>query len=131
MMGKEDRPRNIGYHRLVLDFQWTLTMGVSILNRAAGILLFPGVAFILYLLGASLESESSFEAVRADINTPVYAFLLWAILSALFYHIVLGMKHLLMDLGIGETLESSRLAAKISIVVNVAGIAYLAYYFFS
>ena len=31
--------------------------------------------------------------------------ILWGILSALLYHLVAGIRHLIMDMGIGETLR--------------------------
>ncbi|HBM49256.1 MAG TPA: succinate dehydrogenase, cytochrome b556 subunit [Marinobacter sp.] len=45
--------------------------------------------------------------------------IIWGILSALLYHLVAGIKHLLMDAGIAEELESGRLAAKITLVVSI------------
>ena len=59
----------------------------------------------------------------ARVNELLDSFLakliIWGILSALLYHLVAGIKHLFMDMGIGEELESGRLASKITIVVSV------------
>jgi len=41
------------------------------------------------------------------------------LLSALLYHLVAGVRHLIMDMGIGETLEGGRLGSKIIIAVSV------------
>jgi len=40
-------------------------------------------------------------------------------LSALLYHLVAGTKHLLMDMGIGEELESGLVAAKVTLAVAI------------
>jgi len=40
------------------------------------------------------------------------------ILSALIYHSVAGIKHLVMDLGFGETLQSTKIGSIIVIVVS-------------
>jgi succinate dehydrogenase / fumarate reductase cytochrome b subunit len=42
----------------------------------------------------------------------------WGVLSALIYHSVAGVKHLVMDAGFGETLEGGQLAAKIVFAVS-------------
>ncbi|MGE7959832.1 succinate dehydrogenase, cytochrome b556 subunit, partial [Pseudomonas sp. NPDC089530] len=44
---------------------------------------------------------------------------IWGILSALLYHLVAGVRHLIMDMGIGETLEGGKLGSKIVIAVSV------------
>jgi succinate dehydrogenase / fumarate reductase cytochrome b subunit len=44
--------------------------------------------------------------------------ILWGILTALAYHIVGGIRHLIMDLGYFEELESGALTAKVSFAVT-------------
>ena len=51
--------------------------------------------------------------------------MLWGVLSALLYHLVAGIRHLLMDAGLGESLEGGRLGAKILIVIAVVLIVLL------
>ena len=43
--------------------------------------------------------------------------MLWGILTALFYHIVLGIRHLLMDLGYFEEMETGLASTKVSFVI--------------
>jgi succinate dehydrogenase / fumarate reductase cytochrome b subunit len=51
--------------------------------------------------------------------TSVWAKLgVWGVLSALIYHSVAGVKHLIMDAGIGETLEGGQMAAKMVFAVS-------------
>ena len=40
-------------------------------------------------------------------------------MSALLYHLVAGIRHLVMDAGVGEGLESGQLGAKLLIVIAV------------
>jgi len=42
----------------------------------------------------------------------------WGTLAALAYHLVAGVRHLIMDMGIGETLEGGRLGAKLTFIVS-------------
>jgi len=69
-------------------------------------------------LEKSLASEEGFEAIRGIMNSPFGMFVTWALLSALAYHFVAGIKHLVMDFGFGETIESSRLASITTILVS-------------
>lgn len=90
----------------------------SILHRISGVVLFAGLGFLLYGLDLSLASEESFEALRELLASPLAKFIVWGILSALIYHFVAGVKHLLMDVDIGDGKESGRLGAVLTIVLS-------------
>lgn len=128
MLNKDTRPTNIEKHKLFFTFHWTPTMYLSILNRGAGMLIFFCLGFLLYALGMSLESEESFLAIKAQLQTPVMSFILWVLASAIYYHFIMGIKHLLMDLGIGETLEGAKTALMLVIPALAVGILFLAYF---
>ncbi|MDX5299376.1 MAG: succinate dehydrogenase, cytochrome b556 subunit [Gammaproteobacteria bacterium] len=91
----------------------------SILHRVSGVIVFVGVAFLLYGLQLSLSGEEGFNAVRAIMQGFLAKLIVWGLLAALLYHLVAGIKHLIMDLGIGETLEGGRMGAKIVLAVSV------------
>lgn len=90
----------------------------SIIHRITGLILFVGVAFMLCALDSSLTSEQSFNELKESLQSPLAKFIAWGLVSALLYHFVAGVKHLVMDMGIGETLEGGKLGAQITIVVS-------------
>ncbi|MEQ5815380.1 succinate dehydrogenase, cytochrome b556 subunit [Marinobacter sp. NFXS11] len=100
-------------------FHFPLPAITSILHRISGIILFVAVAFMLYGLQLSLSGEEGFSRVSELLDSFLAKLITWGILSALLYHLVAGIKHLFMDMGIGEELESGRLASKITIAVSV------------
>jgi succinate dehydrogenase / fumarate reductase cytochrome b subunit len=108
---KDTRPINVGILDL-LKFAWPFQALVSITHRIAGVILFIGIAFILFALEMSLESEAAFDHLNMMIASPLGKFVTWGILSALAYHFVAGIKHLIVDFGLGETLEGGLMAAR-------------------
>lgn len=92
---------------------------VSILHRVSGIVLFAVVALLLCMLDASLESEQGFADMAAAFNSIPAKLILWASLAALIYHLLAGVRHMLMDLGIGESLEGGRRSAVTVLVLSV------------
>ena len=100
-------------------FHFPLPAITSILHRISGIIIFVGVAFLMYGLDLSLSGEDGFNRVNELLDSFLAKLIIWGILSALLYHLVAGIKHLLMDAGIAEELESGRLAAKITLVVSI------------
>lgn len=99
-----------------------ITAYVSILHRMSGVFLFAGIAYLLWILDSSLDSQESFAAVRDASANPIYKFLLWAILSGLAYHLIMGIRHLIMDCGIGESLKGGQLGAKIALTLAIISI---------
>ena len=90
----------------------------SILHRISGIIVFVGIALLMYVLDKTLASEEGFNAVQNFLDGTFVKLILWGVLSALAYHLVAGCKHLLMDMGVGETLEGARLGAKLVLGVS-------------
>lgn len=116
-MSKDHRPINVNPADLA-RFRWPIAAVASITHRIAGVVLFVGVAFGLYALDISLSSEAGFDRLKAMIASPFGMFVTWGLLAALSYHFVAGIKHLLLDLEIGETLEGAKFASKTTILFS-------------
>ena len=89
------------------------------MHRVSGIIMFVGVAFMLYGLDLSLSGEEGYGHVSELLSGFFAKLIIWGILSALLYHLVAGTKHLLMDMGVGEELASGLLAAKVTLVIAI------------
>lgn len=96
-----------------------VTAWASITHRATGVFLFAGMAFLIWGLDASLRSPESFAALQDTLASPLAKLVLWAILAGLIYHSLAGVRHLIMDMGVGETLEGGVLGARIVMVLAV------------
>ncbi|WP_396586742.1 succinate dehydrogenase, cytochrome b556 subunit [Bermanella sp. R86510] len=111
----QQRPKNLDLTTISLP----LPAYTSILHRIAGVVLFVGVIFLLLALGDSLQSAQGFAQAKESMTTGFGSFITWGLLSALAYHFVAGIKHLIMDFGIGETKEGGKAAAIITLVLAV------------
>lgn len=78
---------------------------------------------MLYLLDLSLQSESGFALVVELLDNVFVKLVAWAVLSGLLYHLIAGIKHLLMDLGYGETLKGGFVGACLTIALSALAIA--------
>lgn len=112
---KDNRPVNID----LTTFKYPLPAITSILHRISGVVIFAGIALLLYLLQLSLESAAGFAEVAALLDSMLIKFLSWSMLAALLFHLIAGIKHLLMDMGIGESLAGGVLAAKLTLVFSI------------
>ena len=121
-MKQNSRPINVGLGDLA-SFKWPITALTSITHRVAGVVLFIGVAFMLYALDLSLSSEEEFNALKGIMVSPLGKFVTWGLLSSLAYHFVAGIKHVVMDGGFGETLKGGQLASKLTLFFSFLLIA--------
>jgi len=95
----------------------------SISHRIAGVALFLAVPILLWMLDRSLASPESFAEMKELLDTWPAEVVLFGILMAVAYHFVAGIKHLIMDWGIGETLEGGRRFAIAGFVIAAVLIA--------
>ena len=110
----KERPVNLD----LTAMRWPITAFTSMPHRISGLLLFIAVGFLIWALGASLESQESFDSLKECLSGFFSKLIIWAILSALIFHFFAGIKHLLMDIGIGETLEGAHLGSKLVLAVS-------------
>jgi succinate dehydrogenase / fumarate reductase cytochrome b subunit len=113
------RPVNLDISTIKLP----ITAYVSILHRVSGVFLFAGVAVLLWILDASLDSQDGFNSIRDLATNPVFQGVLWVVLAALSYHTVAGIRHLIMDMGVGESLKGGKTGAAIVLVIAIILIA--------
>lgn len=78
---------------------------------------------MLWMLDSSLTSPEGFAAVRDASSNPVCKFVSFVVLAALAYHTIMGIRHLIMDFGVGESLKGGQLGAKIAFVIAFVSIA--------
>ena len=115
---KDTRPKNLDFS----TFNLPLPAITSILHRISGLFIFVGLALLLWLFSESLSSEQGFNNVAMWMDNLIVKLALWAVISGLLYHLIAGIKHLIMDMGIGETLEGAQLGAKLVVALSAISI---------
>ena len=110
-----NRPVNLD----LATVKFPITAIVSILHRITGVVLLAGILLLMWLLDLSLESEEGFNVAQEMLALPLVKVFVWGVLSALAYHSVAGVRHLLMDMGIGESLEGGKRGATIALVSSI------------
>ncbi|MCL1075132.1 succinate dehydrogenase cytochrome b556 subunit [Shewanella dokdonensis] len=92
---------------------------VSILHRITGVIMLFAVGILLWLLNASLQSAESFNHLQSLLDSFLMKFILWGILTALGYHLLGGLRHLVMDTGRWEELASGKASANAVFVLAI------------
>ena len=97
-----------------------VTAVASITHRVSGALLFVGSGYLIWLLDRALGSESGFAEVESLLATLPGKAALWAVLVALCYHLLAGVRHLLLDFHLGDSLEGGRRSSWTVLVLAAA-----------
>jgi succinate dehydrogenase / fumarate reductase cytochrome b subunit len=87
----------------------------SILHRVTGVALFFALLFVVWAWAMSLSSEEGFVLVVELMNGVLGKIVLIGTLSALIYHTLGGVRHMIMDLGYWEEVQSGNASASIII----------------
>ena len=117
MKAKQNRPVNLD----LTTFKFPVTSIASILHRASGFFLFLVIPVLLCALGSSLSSEAGYASVMQWGESFFCRLIIGVIVAALFYHLVAGVRHMVMDLGYGETLEEGQMIARLTLGVGIIG----------
>ena len=105
-------------------YRWQITMTMSILHRATGIVLAAGAFGLAAWLLALARGGEAWEHVAACVASPIGLLFLAAFSLSLVYHLLNGIRHLLWDAGIGfeipEFYASGWTVAALTVVLTAA-----------
>ena len=104
MTVNDKRPVNLALGTI----QFPLPAIASILHRISGFALFGVLPAVLWAWQQSLSSPEAFQALADCVW---FRLGIVVVLAGVIYHFFAGLKHLVMDIGIGETLAGARLLA--------------------
>jgi len=111
---KDNRPVNLDLGTI----SFPITAIASILHRASGVFIFAAAGVLLWVLDVSLSSPEGYAALADCLAGPLAKLAMWVIAVGFIYHACAGVKHLIMDMGIGETMEGGVLGARLVFVAT-------------
>lgn len=113
---KKQRPVNLSLTDLA-TIKMHPAAYASLLHRVSGVIMVFAIGILLWVLSLSLSSAEDFSQLQATLDGFFFKFILLGVLSALIYHLLGGIRHLIMDLGHFEELASGNISAKIVMVL--------------
>ena len=81
--------------------------------------MFFALIFVIWAWAVSLSSAEGFDLVKNVMTSFVAKFIAWGTISVLVYHLIGGIRHLIMDMGHWEELASGNLSAKVTIALSL------------
>lgn len=107
------RPKNLN----LFTIHFPIPAIVSILHRVSGAFLFLLIPFILWAFAYSLTPEG-FYSFQGWLGNFWAKLIFWIVFVAFCFHLVAGIRHLLSDIHIGDTLKVGRMTAVLTFVIT-------------
>jgi len=107
------RPKNLN----LLTIHFPLPAIVSILHRVSGAFLFLLILFILWGLSFFL-TVSGFEILQQWLGSIYVKLIFWILFVPFCFHLVAGVRHLLSDIHLGDTLKMGRTTAVLTFIIS-------------
>jgi succinate dehydrogenase / fumarate reductase cytochrome b subunit len=105
-------------------YRWQITMTMSILHRASGVILTVGAFGLAWWLLAVAQGGEAYARAAACLASPFGLVVLAGFSMALVYHLLNGIRHLLWDAGWGfeipEIYRSGYTVAALTVVLTAA-----------
>lgn len=115
MPSDKKRPVNLN----LISFRFPPMALVSISHRISGFFLFLALPWVFYMFSQSVSSAAQFASLLSCLMSPWAKVVNWLVLIAALHHVVAGVRHLLMDIGWGESLKAARASAYVVLLVLV------------
>ncbi|MBA6290779.1 succinate dehydrogenase, cytochrome b556 subunit [Colwellia sp. MB3u-70] len=110
---KKQRPVNLDLSTIKMH----AAANASILHRVSGVIMVFAIGILLWTLSLSLSSAEGFSQIETLLSGVFFKIIILGTLSALIYHLLGGIRHLIMDLGYFEELASGNATAKFVIAL--------------
>jgi succinate dehydrogenase / fumarate reductase cytochrome b subunit len=110
---KKQRPVNLDLSTIKMH----PAANASILHRISGVIMVFAIGILLLTLSTSLSSAEGFANIQGYFDGFFFTFIIFGCLSALTYHLLAGVRHLCMDLGYFEELDTGNASAKAIIAI--------------
>lgn len=98
----------------------------SIAHRISGVLMFLSIPPAAWLFGLSLDGGEGFERAREVLYSPLLQLVSIVLVWSLSHHLLAGVRHLLLDIGVGvDRMPAQRSALLVNVAAMVVTGIYL------
>ncbi|MBX3708826.1 MAG: succinate dehydrogenase, cytochrome b556 subunit [Gammaproteobacteria bacterium] len=112
---KHPRPKNLN----LFTIHFPIPAIVSILHRVSGAFLFLLIPFVLWGFSYSL-TDSGYDALQRWLGTAYVKLIGWLLFIPFCFHLIAGIRHLLSDVHMGDTLTMGRKTAVLTFIIFAA-----------
>ena len=100
-------------------YRWHISSLVSISHRITGIINIIAITIICFWASSLLLGENNYEAIYSFLNSFIGKFIILAITWSFLFQILSEIRHLIMDLGYGFEIQTTKITGLIVIFGSI------------
>ena len=104
---------------LILIYRWHISSLVSISHRITGIINIIAITIICFWASSLLLGENNYEAINSFLNSFIGKFIILGITWSFLFQILSEIRHLIMDLGYGFEIQTTKITGLIVIFGSI------------
>ncbi len=112
---KKEQPVYLNLYKITLP----VTGIVSLLHRVSGLLLVFAIPAALYLLQLSLLDAAGYEQAKSLLEHPLIRFIKIFFYTLLVFHLLAGIRFLLMDIELGVSKKMANITSRLVILITL------------
>ena len=112
---KDNRPVFLNLFQIKMP----ITAVVSFMHRVSGVVIFLAIPWLLCLLQWSLASEAGFNSWHVWMGHIWFPVCMWLVLVAFGHHLFAGVRHIVMDIGFGETFQAAVISSYLVLLADI------------
>ena len=100
-------------------YRWHISSLVSISNRITGIINIIAITIICFWASSLLLGENNYEEINSFLNSFIGKFIILGITWSFLFQILSEIRHLIMDLGYGFEIQTTKITGLIVIFGSI------------
>ena len=100
-------------------YRWHISSLVSISHRITGIINIIAISIICFWASSLLLGENNYEAINSFLNSFIGKFIILGITWSFLFQILSEIRHLIMDLGYGFEIQTTKITGLIVIFGSI------------
>ena len=100
-------------------YRWHISSLVSISHRITGIINIIAITIICFWASSLLLGENNYEAINSFLNSFIGKFIILGITWSFLFQILSEIRHLIMDLGYGFEIQTTKITVLIVIFGSI------------
>lgn len=103
----------------IKSYNFPITAISSILHRISGVILIVAIPLAVVGMNYSLAGPEGYKQTVDFLTASWFSVFFWIFLSSITYHVYAGVRHMIMDMGFGESMKVAKATSLAVIVLGV------------
>ena len=103
----------------IKNYKFPITAICSIFHRISGLIMTISIPFVIVSMYYSLAGPVGYKNIVNLLTETWVSLFFWLFMSSVVYHIYAGIRHIIMDLGFGDSMVVAKASSFVVIILGI------------